>query len=96
MTTKTEILNLLSRLRPTLKNDFGVRQMALFGSYSRGDETQESDIDILVDVDPDIGLRFVTLAETLEKALGTHVDLVSSNAIKPSYMEFIKNELIYV
>jgi len=41
-------------------------------------------VDILVDVDPTIGLGFVTLAERLEEVLGLPVDLVSRRAIKPS------------
>lgn len=43
--------------------------MGLFGSYATGDATEQSDVDILVDVDPSIGLRFVTLAETIECSL---------------------------
>jgi len=44
--------------------------MALFGSYARGDQQAGSDVDILVEVDPSIGLDFVTLAERIEKLLG--------------------------
>jgi hypothetical protein len=41
-------------------------------------------VDVLVEVDPSIGLRFVELADDLERALGRHVDVVSRRAIKPS------------
>ena len=56
--------------------------MALFGSWSRNEQTETSDVDILVDVDPSIGLRFVALAERLESLLDQHVDVVSSRAVK--------------
>jgi uncharacterized protein len=71
---------LLERLRtalPALGKEFPVRRMALFGSVVRGEATDASDIDILVEVDPSIGLGFVTLAEWLEQLLGHKVDLVS-------------------
>jgi predicted nucleotidyltransferase len=52
----------------------------------RNDHTQSGDVDILVDVDPLIGFRFVTLAERLEASLEQHVDLVSSRAMKPNLL----------
>lgn len=70
--------------------------MALFGSYSRGDQQPNSDVDILVEVDPSIGLEFVTLAERIEKLLGVSVDLVSSRAVNSRAMKYIEPELIYV
>ena len=70
--------------------------MALFGSWARDEQTETSDVDILVDVDPSIGLRFVTLAERLEALLGQPVDLVSSRAVKPGLLKQIEDELIDV
>jgi predicted nucleotidyltransferase len=48
----------------------------------------------MVKVDASIGIRFVKLAEELERALGRNVDLVSRRAIKPAYWERIEPELI--
>lgn len=70
--------------------------MALFGSYARGEQRADSDVDILVEVDPSIGLEFVTLAERIEQLLGVSVDLVSSRAVSSKAMELIGPELIYV
>ena len=61
-----------------LKRHYPIRRLALFGSWARGDAHEDSDVDVLVDVDPSIGLKFVQLAEELEAALGRHVDLVFS------------------
>jgi predicted nucleotidyltransferase len=96
MITKEEILNTLAKDKPELQRRFKVRKMALFGSYARGEQRADSDVDILVEVDPSIGLEFVTLAERIEKLLGIGVDLVSSQAITSKAMEFIGPELIYV
>ena len=96
MKTRDEILKLLAREKPELKRRFRVRQMALFGSYVRGDQQAGSDVDILVDVDPSIGIEFVSLAERIEKLLGQPVDLISKRAIKPKNLKYIEQELIYV
>ncbi|MBT4101186.1 MAG: nucleotidyltransferase [Gemmatimonadetes bacterium] len=70
--------------------------MALFGSYARGDQTETSDVDILVEVDPSIGLEFVTLADELEDHLGERVELVSHRSLKPRALEHIQLDLIDV
>ena len=69
-----------------------MRRLALFGSWARNEQTETSDVDILVEVDPSIGLRFVTLAERLESLLEQHVDLVSIRAVKPSLLKQIQAE----
>jgi uncharacterized protein len=96
MKTRDDILSTLAQSKPELASRFKVRQLALFGSYARGDQQADSDVDILVDVDPHIGLGFVTLAETIERLLGVHVDLISRRAITPSNWTLIEPELIYV
>src|SRR5882724_7940374 len=83
--TRELILSRLREAKPSLQAEFPLKRLALFGSYALGTEiTGTSDIDILVEVDPSIGLGFVTLAERLEQILGEQVDLVSRRAIKPS------------
>ncbi len=96
MITKEEILSALAKDKPELEGRYKVRKLALFGSYARGGQLPDSDVDILVEVDPSIGLDFVTLAERIERALGLSVDLVSSRAVTAKAMEFIEPELIYV
>lgn len=96
MITKEEILESLAKDKPLLQRQFKVSRLALFGSFARGEQNPDSDVDILVDVDPSIGLEFVTLAERIEKLLGTSVDLVSIRAVTSKAMKFIEPELIYV
>ncbi|MCL4858896.1 MAG: nucleotidyltransferase family protein [Caldilineaceae bacterium] len=94
--SRNEILAVLKENKPRLQQEFPLHRLALFGSWARGDETIESDVDILVEVDPSIGLRFVTLAEQLELLLGRDIDLISHRAIKPSLWRQIQPDLIYV
>jgi len=92
---REEILSRLRESKRSLQAEFPLKRIALFGSYARATQISgQSDIDILVDVDPSIGLAFVTLAERLEQLLGTRVDLVSRRAIKPSLWKLIEPELI--
>ena len=96
MKTRDEIIALLAGSKTDLDRRFKVRQLAIFGSYARGDQGPDSDVDILVDVDPSIGLEFVSLAERIENLLGLCVDLVSRRAVKPRNMKAIEEELVYV
>jgi hypothetical protein len=96
MRSRQNILERLRTFKPALQQEFPLRRMSLFGSWARNEQSDTSDVDILVDVDPSIGLRFVTLAERLESLLEQHVDLVSSRAVKPSLLKQIQAELIDV
>ena len=89
------ILTRLRKAKPSLQAEFPLTRLALFGSYAAGTQLAgKSDVDILVEVEPSIGLRFVSLAERLEQILGERVDLVSRRAIKPSLWKRIEPELI--
>lgn len=96
MKTISQLKRILAKHKKVLRKKYNVKQLGLFGSYARGDETLASDLDIMVDFETPIGLDFVTLAEELESILGVKVDLVSARAIKPRMMESIKKELVYV
>ena len=75
---------------------FYVKKIGVFGSYSRGEETPESDIDVLVEFFEPLGWEFFDLKEYLEEILARKVDLVTENAIRPQMKEKILNEVIYV
>ena len=96
MLSRQAILNVLGRERDNLRNRFGVKRIALFGSYARGDATEASDVDLLVEVDPAIGLRFVELADYIESALGVRTEVVSRVAVGERQWRLIEPELIYV
>jgi predicted nucleotidyltransferase len=91
-----DIVSALRRAKPELTQRFGVRSLAIFGSYARGEQREDSDVDVLVDVDPSVGLRFVDLAERVEAIVGVRTDVVSRRAIKPRAWRLIERELIDV
>lgn len=85
----------LKRLKPVLKERFKVKEIGVFGSYVRGDESPESDVDILVEFSEPIGWEFFDLQEFLKEILGKDVDLVTVPALKPQLRERILKEVIF-
>ena len=71
----------------------GVKRAGFFGSVVRGEITEDSDIDLLVEIDRDISLLdFVGLKLEIEEVLGRKVDLVEYDTIKPLLREKILRE----
>jgi predicted nucleotidyltransferase len=98
MKTLKEITATLETLKPTLSERFGVETIGVFGSYTRGEQTQKSDIDILVTFSKDaqVGFfKFLELEEFLTKKLGVKVDLVTKNALKPFIKDRVLRETVY-
>ena len=95
MKSKKEIEKLLRKKKPYLKKRFNVIEIGFFGSYARGEETDKSDIDILVSFLDSIGWEFIDLKEYLEKLLDCTVDLVTIKALKPQFKESILREVVY-
>ena len=95
---KNQVLDTLAKHREEL-NRHGVKSIALFGSVARGEDSAKSDVDLLVEFDPSqhkIGLfDFIRLRYRLEDILGTHVDLVTPNALKLKLRDRILEEAIY-
>lgn len=79
-----------------MEKKYPISELALFGSYARGDNHEKSDIDILVDFNGRIGIEFISLAHDLEDILNSKVDLVSRKGIKPKYLPFVEKDLIHV
>jgi uncharacterized protein len=83
-----------SRLLRTL-GDLGARDVKLFGSVARGDDGPESDIDLLVDIPPEIGLFALgRMRSAAERILGSSVDIVPANSLKPDVADRVLAEAI--
>ena len=90
-----QIISLINN-RKDIFQKYEINSLAVFGSVSRGDNNELSDVDLLVDFKKPIGIKFIDLADELEKILNVKVDLVSKKALKNKYFEQIKDELVYV
>ena len=96
MKTVQEIKSALYKNKRKLYRDYPIKSLAIFGSFARGQQNEQSDLDILVEFNEKVGIRFVDLADEIESIVGIHVDMVSKNGIKKSYLNVIKSDLIYV
>lgn len=96
MKTLQDITTILKNHKNDFQSKYHVSELAIFGSYSRGDNTEESDLDIMFDYDKQIGWEFLKFASELEMLLNMKVDLVSKKGIKPKYYHYIEKDLIYV
>jgi predicted nucleotidyltransferase len=95
--TLDEALRRLRASRAELERE-GVRHVAIFGSFARGDDRPDSDIDILVSLDPDIDFRlsaFMELQRVLEAVIGRPVDMVDSAALKERFRREIEDERVH-
>ena len=92
-----EIEKIKSKITKVLKKN-KVSKAGIFGSYSRGEQKKDSDIDIAVEInDKDMSLLgFIRLIRSLEELLKRKVDLVEYNAIKPRIKERILREEIKI
>ena len=96
MRTLQEIKATLTDHKNKLFRDYPLKSIAIFGSYSRAEQTDTSDLDLLVEFSDPIGIRFIDLAEDLEDILGLKVDVVSKKGVKEGYLKSIDQDLIYV
>lgn len=96
MLTRKEILCKLRELKPILYRDFAVKEIGLFGSFSDDSNTENSDIDLLVELEKPIGWKFFSLELYLEKIFNRKIDLVTKNAIKEQIRDSILQKIKYV
>jgi predicted nucleotidyltransferase len=96
MENLNSIIDILKIHKSELVDKYGLSQLAIFGSYARRQQRENSDVDILVEFNRPIGLEFIDLAEELEQILQIKVDLVSKKGIKKKYFKSIETELAYV
>jgi len=93
---KKFILQKLRTLKPLLQEKYGVSELALFGSYSRDEQTGESDIDIMVDFSKPIGIEYMDVVYILKEEFeAIPVQVVSKKAIKEKYYDRLKHDLLY-
>ena len=96
--TTMDVLNTLKHHDKTIKSRFGVKKIGLFGSFIRGEELENSDIDILVEFEKGQKTfdNYMELKFYLEDIFNRKVDLVIISSIKPHLKDNILDETVYV
>ena len=79
--SQQDTLALLRSRFSQLATDFGVSRIGVFGSLAKGDFAETSDVDLVIEFDRPIGLRFIELVEQLEQLLGRKVDVLTPAGI---------------
>ena len=96
MKTKKEYIELIENQEDELRNNFGIRSLRLFGSVSRGEQKEGSDVDVCVEMEPRAYL-VVRLKRFLERLLGCPVDVVRMHQhMNPYLLQEINRDGIYV
>jgi len=96
MISRNDILKKLRELKPILSREYSVKEIGLFGSYESDSATDDSDIDLLIELDKPIGWKFFSLEIYLEKTFGRKIDLVTKNALRERLKEEILSKVNYV
>ena len=98
MKSVEEVRTILRAHQSELKNRYHVEEIALFGSYARGEQTASSDLDILVTLNAPLGWEFVDLCDHLAELLGTKVEVLTRGAVdkKSLLRQFVEKDLIRV
>ncbi|MGD1850611.1 MAG: nucleotidyltransferase family protein, partial [Cyanophyceae cyanobacterium] len=89
----------LTQYLPQLRENYGITRLGIFGSYQRGEQRPDSDLDILVEYDPERRyglLTFCTIENELSDRLGVIVDLVMKEGLKPRIGDRILSEVQYL
>ena len=97
MSELDKIKHVLRQNKPALKKQFKVKTLGVFGSYARGEQKKNSDVDILVAFFQTPGLfDYIKMENRLSAMLRKKVDLVMRGALKPSIGKNIMREVVYV
>lgn len=82
---------------PELRDEYLVSKIGIFGSYARGEATNTSDIDVLVEFSQPVDLfHFIALQDRLAEILGRKVDLATPRALKPLIKDQVLREVLYL
>ncbi len=86
----------LKRVKPFLEKEMGVKRIGLFGSYAKDLQTEESDVDIYLEMDNNDYQKLLAVLLFLEGQLGVRVDIVyKRKQMRPSFLRTLERETIY-
>ena len=96
-TSLEDIKRVLNENFELIGKRYKVKTLGVFGSYVRGEESENSDVDVLVEFDEPVGFfKFLELEEYLGGIIGRKVDLVTRKALKPRIGRRILDEVVFL
>lgn len=97
MKSLPDIVKILSDYQPLIKKKYKINQLGIFGSYARSEQSESSDLDILIDYQeaPTL-IQLIELENELSKVVGEKVDVVTKKGLKPRIASRVLAEVIYI
>jgi predicted nucleotidyltransferase len=93
MESRNEIIKKIKEQYPYLLRQYGIRRIGIFGSVAMDTAGQDSDIDIVVEFDRPIGLKFMEFVDYMEKVFGKKVDVLTKDGIKNIRVKNVSTEI---
>jgi predicted nucleotidyltransferase len=100
MLNREELVKILREEFDSLRTDFGVKRIAIFGSFADNTQTVDSDVDVLIELVEPLGFKFFDLVDCLERIVGRKMDILTADALKTMRVKqvarSIEKNLFYV
>ncbi|NLL09744.1 MAG: nucleotidyltransferase family protein [Methanomicrobiales archaeon] len=98
MTERDEILSILKRESHDLKERFGVIKIGLFGSVVRNEAGDLSDLDLLIELDPESVTykKYLDLEAYLQSLFPRKIEIVTTDGVSPYILPYISREVVWV
>ncbi len=94
---RTELIAILKKEKPVLAEKYGVQEVAVFGSYARNEQTDDSDVDLLIKLKEPRLKYWAGAYNYLENLLKKKIDLVTTGAsLSERFRKFMEKDLVYV
>lgn len=99
MTTE-QVTDILRQQLPYLSTEYGVKRLGIFGSYAKGTQKEQSDIDLIAEFERPLGLKFIELTDYLEQLFRVPVDVLTLAGVAAirdrKISENIQKSIVYV
>ena len=93
MSYLNEVIEKIKLYYPFLSSEFGIKRIGVFGAIAKQTEGEESDIDLIVEFERPIGLKFIRLVEYSKKLLGRKVDVLTKDGVRSIKVKRVSQEI---
>ncbi len=93
---KAQIISQLKAIKPELVKNYAIKNIGLYGSYTKNSYHPDSDIDILIELGKPLGWNFFDIQIKLESIFNKKIDLVTKNSLHKELKENILKEVIFI
>ncbi len=92
----TYTIDEIKKLAIPLASEYKIKSLSLFGSYSKGEANEDSDLDFVMDKGDLKGIEYFSLLDKLEKTFNCHVDLISKGSSNKKFLKSIEKDEVLI